>query len=371
MTDFPKIQEKWQKRWADVKLFAVSKDSKKKFYCLEMFPYPSGKLHMGHVRNYSIGDSYARYKRMQGFSVLYPMGYDAFGLPAENAAIKKGVDPADWTWKNIKSISAQQKQLGLSYDWDRELATCHEGYYRWNQWIFLQMLKKGLAYKKKSPVNWCDSCATVLANEQVTDGRCWRCSSEVDQKDLDQWYLKITDYAEELLTDLEKLKEWPERVKVMQENWIGKSHGVEVMFKTTDGDVELPTYTTRPDTLWSVTFLVIAPEHPLVLELVKGTKQEEPVKAFVEKVQKENKIDRIAEGKDKHGIFSGKYVVNPVTGEEIPVWLANFALVDYGTGIVMADAHDQRDFEIARKYDIPLKFVISPDGKPLDVGECN
>ncbi|MFC1800653.1 leucine--tRNA ligase, partial [Nanoarchaeota archaeon] len=367
MVDFNEIAGKWQKKWDEKGIFKVNEDSKKKkYYVLEMFPYPSGYLHMGHVRNYSIGDAFARYKRMLGFNVLYPMGYDAFGLPAENAAIKKKVDPAEWTDKNIEGIKAQQKMLGLSYDWDREIATCHPDYYKWNQWIFLEFLKKGLAYKKKSSVNWCPECDTVLANEQVHDGKCWRCSAEVDQKNLEQWYLKITNYADELLTDLDKLDNWPERVKIMQRNWIGKSEGTEIFFKLEDSDTILPTFTTRCDTIFSVTFIVIAPEHPLVMELVKGTKYEKETTEIVKKIKKQTEIERTTpEGKDKIGCFLGKYVINPVNGEKVPIYIANFALM-YGTGIVMADAHDQRDFEFAKKYKIPLKFVISDDGSPIN-----
>jgi leucyl-tRNA synthetase len=367
MADFNKIAKKWQKIWEEKEIFKVKQDSKKKkFYVLEMFPYPSGYLHMGHVRNYSIGDAFARYKRMQGFNVLYPMGYDAFGLPAENAAIKKKADPAEWTDKNIEGIKAQQKLLGLSYDWNREIATCHKEYYRWNQWIFLKFLEKGLAYKKKSFVNWCPKCNTVLANEQVEDGKCWRCKSEVDQKELEQWFFKITDYAKELLKDIDKLEHWPDRVKTMQKNWIGKSEGTNIHFKLENSDQILETFTTRCDTIYSVTFIVIAPESPLVLELSKGTDQEEEVKKVLREISKQTIIERTTpEGKDKIGAFLGKYAINPVNGEKVPIYVANFALM-YGTGIVMADAHDQRDFEFARKYKIPLKFVISDDGSEIN-----
>ncbi|MBS3175658.1 leucine--tRNA ligase [Candidatus Woesearchaeota archaeon] len=366
--DFKQVQDKWQRRWNEAKIFRVSENSKKpKFYCLEMFPYPSGYIHMGHVRNYSIGDAYTRYKRMHGFNVLYPMGYDAFGLPAENAAIKKGVNPADWTYNNIKGIKEQQLMMGWSYDWERQVNTCDSEYYKWNQWLFLQFLKKGLAYKKESWVNWCNSCKTVLANEQVEEGKCWRCKNEVAKTQLAQWYLKITAYAEELLNDLKKLEHWPERVKLMQEHWIGKSEGVEIFFKVGGADTILPAYTTRPDTIFSTTFIVIAPEHPLVAELVRGSKQEKTVKEFLEHVKKETEIERSAEHKEKHGVFLGIYVINPATNEKIPVWTANFALVDYGTGIVMANAHDERDFAFAKKYKIPLKAVLAPPGKEKEV----
>ncbi|MDP3765455.1 MAG: leucine--tRNA ligase [Nanoarchaeota archaeon] len=372
MADFNEIAKKWQKKWEEKDIFKVKEDfKKKKFYCLEMYPYPSERLHMGHLRNYSIGDVLARYKRMKGFNVLYPMGYDAFGLPAENAAIKHGIDPEKWTLTNMGTIRQQQKEMGFSYDWDREIASLHEDYYKWNQWVFLKFYEKGLAYKKKAAVNWCPSCATVLANEQVIDGKCWRCENDVTEAFLEQWFFKITDYAEELLNDIEELKHWPERVKIMQRNWIGKSHGVEIFFRLKDSGKVIPTFTTRPDTIYSVTFIVIAPEHPLVIELVKGTKYEKETLETIKKIRQQTREERTtAEGKDKIGCFLGKYAVNPVNGKEVPVYLANFVLMDYGTGIVMADAHDQRDFEFARKYNIPLKFVISDDGKPIDADKA-
>ena len=372
MPDLKKIADKWQEKWENSKIFKVTeKSDKKKFYALEMFPYPSNRLHMGHLRNYSIGDALARYKRMQGFNVLYPMGYDAFGLPAENAAIKHGIDPQKWTLTNIDTIRQQQKSMGFSYDWDREIASLHEDYYKWNQWIFLKFYEKGLAYKKKAAVNWCSSCATVLANEQVIDGKCWRCQSDVTEKFLEQWFFKITDYAEELLRDIEKLEHWPERVKTMQKNWIGKSHGVEIFFRLKEENKFLPAFTTRPDTIYSVTFIVIAPEHPVVLDLVKGTKYEKEALDTIKKIKQQTKKQRTtAEGNDKIGCFLGRYAVNPANGEQIPVYLANFVLTDYGTGIVMADAHDQRDFEFAKKYDINLKFVISQDGKQVDANKA-
>ena len=368
MADFNKIAKKWQKLWEDKEIFKVKQGPKKKFYVLEMYPYPSGSgLHMGHMRNYSIGDCYARFKRMNGFNVIYPMGYDAFGLPAENAAIKQGADPEEWTLKNIKLIKLQQKQMGLSYDWSRQIQSCDEDYYKWNQWIFLKFFEKGLVYKKKSNVNWCPKCTTVLANEQVHDGKCWRCSAEVEPKELEQWFFKITKYADELLKDIDKLKNWPERVKIMQKNWIGKSEGVDILFKLENSDVVLPTFTTRCDTIYSVTFIVIAPEHPLAKELVKGTKYEEEFNKVTKIIGKQSIIERTTpEGKDKIGCFLGKYAINPVNNEKIPVYIANFALMEYGSGIVMADAHDQRDFEFARKYKIPLKFVISSDGMPIN-----
>src|SRR3990167_4548241 len=325
---------------------------------------------MGHLRNYSIGDALARYKRMQGFNVLYPMGYDAFGLPAENAAIKHGIDPEKWTLTNMNTIRQQKKEMGFSYDWDREIASMWQNYYTWNQWIFLKFYEKGLAYKKKAAVNWCQSCGTVLANEQVEDGKCWRCHNEVTEMFLEQWFFKITDYAEELLNDIEKLEHWPERVKTMQKNWIGKSYGIEIFFRLKDSHKILPAFTTRPDTIHSVTFIVIAPEHPAVLDLVKGTKYEKEAVETIRKIKSQSRAER-TEGKDKIGCFLGKYIINPANNEEVPIYLANFVLMDYGTGIVMADAHDERDFEFARKYNIPLKFVISPDGKPIDASKAD
>ncbi|MAG16055.1 leucine--tRNA ligase [Candidatus Woesearchaeota archaeon] len=360
--DFNKIAAKWQKKWEEKKIFKVKVDSKKKkYYCLEMYPYPSGQgLHMGHVRNYAMGDSYARYKRMRGFNVLYPMGYDAFGMPAENAAIKNKINPRKWTEDNMALMKSQQKLLGLSYDWDRELASCNPEYYKWNQWIFLKLLERGLAYKKKSPVNWCEDCGTVLANEQVEDGACWRCKNPVSEKELEQWFFKITNYADELLKGLDDVKDWAERVKTMQRNWIGKSEGTEIFFPIEKSKEAIPAFTTRPDTVFSVTFIALAPEHPLVEKVTKGTKYEKEAKKFVEKVKRESVIDRINEEKEKEGFFTGKYAINPASGERIQIWIANFAVMDYGTGAVMCDAHDKRDFRFAKKYDIPLKVVIKP-----------
>ncbi len=363
MIDLRNIAKKWQERWEEGKIFKViEKSDKTKCFALEMFPYPSGAgLHMGHVRNYAIGDAFARYKRMKGFNVLYPMGYDAFGLPAENAAIQNKADPEKWTFANMKLMKSQQKALGLSYDWSREIATCNPDYYKWNQWIFLKFYEKGLTYKKKANVNWCPGCTTVLANEQVTDGKCWRCKSEVAQKELEQWFFKITDYAEQLLKDLEQLEGWPQRVKVMQENWIGKSEGIEIFFKIKGTRHIISTFTTRPDTVYGITALVFAPEHPLVSELIEGTEYEKLVKTFIEKVKKESIIERTAEGKEKNGVFLGKYFVNPVNNEEFPLYVADYALYEYGTGAVMCvPAHDQRDFEFAKKYNIPIKVVITP-----------
>lgn len=367
------VEAKWQKIWEDTRADKAAPDaSRKKYYVLEMFPYPSGRIHMGHVRNYSIGDVVARYKRMRGYNVLHPMGWDSFGLPAENAAIKHSVHPSKWTIENIGYMRGQLRQMGLSYDWDREVATCLPEYYHWNQWIFVKMLEKGLAYKKKAFVNWCESCNTVLANEQVEDGRCWRCESVVTQKELQQWFYRITDYAEELLDCLDKMPGWPERVLTMQRNWIGKSHGCEIDFKVrgVEGLDKVTVYTTRADTLYGATFMSIAPEHPLVPKLVAGRPQEAEVLAFVEKVKRESKIDRTSETSAKEGVFTGAYAVNPVTDEAVPIWAANFVLAEYGTGAVMAvPAHDQRDFEFARKYGMDIKVVINPqnsDGKLLD-----
>ncbi len=363
------IELKWQKRWEEERVFKSSPDRRKKYYVLEMFPYPSGKIHMGHVRNYSIVDVIARFKRMAGYNVLHPMGWDAFGLPAENAAIKSGVHPKEWTISNIENMKAELKRLGFSYDWKREIATCQPEYYRWNQWIFLKMLEKGIAYRSKAPVNWCPSCQTVLANEQVDEeGRCWRCGTTVETREIDSWFLKITDYAQELLKDLDLLKgHWPDPVITMQKNWIGRSTGAEVEFEVPQKGKKIKVFTTRPDTLFGVTYLVLAPEHPLTLELSKGTPQEEEVKAFVEKMRRTEKRKRSTGELPKEGVFLGVYAVHPLTGEEVPVYTANFVLMDYGTGAVMSvPAHDQRDFEFAKKYDLPVKVVIAPKGKELN-----
>jgi leucyl-tRNA synthetase len=366
--DFKAIENKWQKRWAEQKLYRAVEDSEKpKYYCLEMFPYPSGKLHMGHVRNYSIGDVVARFKRMNGYNVLHPMGWDAFGLPAENAAIKHKIPPAKWTWDNIDNMRNQLKSLGLSYDWEREIATCHPEYYKWTQWFFLKLYKMGLAYRKKSFVNWCPSCATVLANEQVVEGRCERCGSEVGKKDLEQWFFKITEYADELLKDLEKLPGWPDKVKIMQENWIGRSEGVEFSFTVEGSGEKIPVFTTRPDTVYGVSYIVLAPEHPLVSKLSAGTMQENAVKEFQKRIEKLNEVTRTSTETEKEGLFIGAYAVNPMNDERIPIWTANYVLLEYGTGAVMGvPAHDQRDFEFARKYNLPIKVVVSPSGEAMD-----
>ncbi|NQT29812.1 MAG: leucine--tRNA ligase [Candidatus Saganbacteria bacterium] len=366
MTEYhpAKIEPKWEKKWEEQKLYQIATQqprntATKKFYDLVMFPYPSGNLHMGHVRNYAIGDVIARFKRMQGFSVLHPIGWDAFGLPAENAAIKNKSHPADWTAKCINQMTKQLKRLGISYDWSREVTTCKEDYYKWTQWIFLKFLGKELAYQKKAMVNWCPDCQTVLANEQVKEGKCWRCDSPVYEKALKQWFLKITDYAQRLLSDIEKLSGWPEPVKIMQRNWIGKSRGVEIKFGVAPFSSQvLNIYTTRPDTLFGVTYMVLAPEHPMVDKLTKGTKYEKAVQAFKEKVKHETLHER-EESSGKEGVFTGAYAINPANNEEIPIWISDYVLMEYGTGAVMAvPAHDQRDFEFAKTHNLPIKVVI-------------
>lgn len=355
------IEKKWQKIWEEKDVFKASIDNyDRKFYDLVMFPYPSGTLHVGHVKNYVIGDVLARYKRMRGFNVMHPFGFDAFGLPAENAAIEKGnIHPEDWTMQNISIIRKQIKRLGISYDWDREVITCKEDYYKWTQWLFIQLYKNGLAYKKKAPVNWCPNCMTVLANEQVVNGKCERCGTTVEIRHLEQWYLKITDYAEKLLNDIEKLTGWPENVKTMQKNWIGKSTGAEVEFKIDGNDKTLKVFTTRPDTLWGVTFMALAPESPLVEELTTPENHEK-VEDFLRKVSLQDRFKRAAEGTEKEGVFTGNYAINPVNNEKIPIYVANYILYEYGTGAIMAvPAHDQRDYEFAVKYNLPIRVVIN------------
>lgn len=369
--DFAAIEQKWQKEWADSNAFQTTEDnSKEKYYLLEMFPYPSGNLHMGHVRNYSIGDVVARYKTMQGYNVLHPMGWDSFGLPAENAAIQRKVFPADWTKSNIATMRQQLKSLGLSYDWDREVTTCLPDYYKWTQWLFLQFYKKGLAYKKGAYVNWCPSCQTVLANEQVVDGACERCKTTVEKKQLEQWFFAITKYAQRLLDDLVKLPGWPEKVKTMQNNWIGRSTGVEALFTTESGE-PLPVFTTRVDTIFGVTYMVLAPEHPMVEKLTKGTAYETDVQNFIKKVQKLSNIDRTSTDLEKEGMFIGAYAINPANGQKVPIWITNYVLMDYGTGAVMGvPAHDERDFDFAKKYHLPIIEVIAPE-KNKPQGELN
>ena len=363
------IELKWQKHWEDKQVFKVAEDpAKKKYYLLEMFPYPSGRIHIGHVRNYTIGDVVARYKRMKGFNVLHPMGWDAFGMPAENAAIERGIHPSVWTHENINNMRKQLKRMGFSYDWDRELATCEPEYYRWEQLFFLWMYDKGLAYKKSSTVNWCPKCETVLANEQVEAGLCWRCGSEVGEKFLSQWFFRITDYVEELLAYCDKLPGWPERVLTMQKNWIGKSFGCEASFPMADGKGEIKVFTTRQDTIFGATFMLIAAEHPLVMELSRGKACEGAVREFVEKIKKQDKKMRTSEYYEKEGVFLETYCLNPVTGRKMPIYAANFVLADYGTGCVMAvPTHDQRDFEFAKKYDLPLIVVIQSPDRVLNV----
>ncbi|MDR0885793.1 MAG: leucine--tRNA ligase [Clostridiales Family XIII bacterium] len=367
--NFSEIEKRWQDKWAASDVYkAEVDDCKEKYYLLEMFPYPSGKLHMGHVRNYSIGDVLARYLKMNGKNVLHPMGWDAFGLPAENAAIKNGIHPDSWTTDNMAEMKAQLNTLGLSYDWDREVATCKPDYYKWTQWIFTQFFKHGLAYKKKNPVNWCPSCETVLANEQVVDGACERCGTPVGKKDLSQWYLKITDYADRLLTDMDELDGWPTKVKTMQKNWIGKSTGAEVDFDIDGYDEKLRIFTTRPDTLFGVTYMVLAPEHPFVESLVAGTEYAAQVKEFKDKLQYLSDIDRNSNTLEKEGVFIGRYAINPLNGASVPIYIANYVLMDYGTGAIMAvPAHDQRDFDFAKKYDIDIIPVVDPANADIDL----
>ncbi|HEV8662317.1 MAG TPA: leucine--tRNA ligase [Candidatus Methylomirabilis sp.] len=369
--DFKTIEAKWQRVWEETGAFHVEEKSPRpKYYCLEMYPYPSGKIHMGHVRNYSIGDVVARYLTMRGYNVLHPMGWDAFGFPAENAALEHGVHPAKWTYDNIAYMKAQLKKMGFSYDWRREVTCSSPDYYRWNQWFFLKMVERGLAYRKRAPVNWCELCQSVLSNEQAEGGVCWRhTDTPVIQKELEQWFLRITAYVEELLGDLDRLPGWPERVKVMQRNWIGKSIGAEVQFPLAGRPEALTIFTTRQDTLYGATFMVLAPEHPLTLELSRGTGQEGTVAAFVERMRRQTTAARSRAETEKEGVFTGAYALNPMTQERIPVWTANFVLLEYGTGAIMAvPAHDQRDFEFATKYRLPIRVVIQPTGTSLDAG---
>jgi leucyl-tRNA synthetase len=364
--DFAAIEAKWRSHWLTEKTFkAVPDPNRPKYYLLEMFPYPSGRIHMGHVRNYTIGDVVARYKRMKGFNVIHPMGWDAFGLPAENAAIKHQTHPAKWTYENIEYMKKQLQRMGFSYDWDRELATCNDSYYRWEQLFFVKLFEKGLVYQRVTTVNWCEGCQTVLANEQVIDGLCWRCDRQVQPRKMNGWFFKITDYAEELLAGCDQLPGWPEKVLTMQRNWIGKSVGVEVEFPVEGLDRKLAIFTTRPDTIHGVTFMSLAPEHPWLAELAAGTGQEAEVAEFAERIIAAKKSQQPGE-MEKEGVFTGRYCTNPFTGERVPIHVANFVLMDYGTGAVMAvPAHDQRDFEFAQKYNIPIKVVIQPAGREL------
>jgi leucyl-tRNA synthetase len=368
--DFKAVEARWQQTWEREEINRVEEDdSREKYYVLEMFPYPSGRIHMGHVRNYSIGDVVARYMRLRGFNVLHPMGWDAFGLPAENAAQKNNTHPARWTYDNIDYMRAQLKQLGLSYDWSRELATCDDTYYRWEQKLFIEMYNENLVYQRKTTVNWCETCQTVLANEQVIDGACWRCDEQVMPRNMNGWFFRITRYAEELLADLKTLEGWPEKVATMQSNWIGKSTGLSCDFTIENSAQSLSIFTTRPDTIFGVTFMSVAAEHPLIDELINGTETEQAVRAFIKTISEERLRHNIEEEQEKKGIFTGRYCINPFNKKRIPVYVANFVLAEYGTGAVMAvPAHDQRDFEFARKYRLPVVPVVLPEGVPLDPG---
>lgn len=366
---FPQeIEKKWQQKWESENAFHTPNESDKpKYYALSMFPYPSGRLHMGHVRNYTITDVIARFKKAQGFNVLHPIGWDSFGLPAENAAMQHGANPATWTDENISYMTKQLKMLGLSYDWDREVTTCKPDYYKWTQWLFLQFYKKGLAYKKEAAVNWCEKCATVLANEQVIDGRCWRCDEVVTKKYLSQWFLKITDYAEQLLQDLDKLDGWGDNVKTMQSNWIGKSTGAILKFKVVEKNLEVPVFTTRPDTVYGITYLVVAPEYKDI-EALTTPENKEAVEAYRENARKMTEIERLSTERVKTGVPLGTHCINPFTGEQFPLWTADYALAEYGTGAVMAvPAHDERDFDFAKKYNLPIKEVIKGGNVPDSV----
>lgn len=370
--DFKSIEQKWQKVWKENNQYKmdVEDDTKPKYYCLEMFPYPSGKIHMGHVRNYSIGDVVARFKKMEGYNVLHPMGWDSFGLPAENAAIKHGIHPHKWTMENIEEMKEQLNMLGFSYDWDKEVATSTPEYYRWTQKIFLMFLEAGLAYKKQSYVNWCPSCETVLANEQVVQGECERCGTNIEKKELEQWYFKTTEFSEELLADLDTLTGWPEKVRLMQKNWIGKSYGANVNFKVDGEDREITVYTTRPDTIFGTTFMVLAPESSLARELVAGTEYEEVLDEFLKKMHAMTEVEREAADLEKEGKYIGKEVINPLTGKKMPIWIANYVLADYGTGAVMGvPAHDERDEDFATKFGLEIIPVIDEDDNMINSGE--
>ena len=366
--DFNGIEERWKQRWIDDDLWAAPKvpDGEKR-YAVTMFPYPSGDMHMGHVEIFSIHDAIARYYRMKGYDVLSPLGFDAFGLPAENAAIKRGINPKDWTYSNIEQLWTSAQRLGCSFDWSRRFATCDPEYYRWNQWFFIKFFERGLAYRKAAPANWCPNDKTVLANEQVVGGHCDRCGALVEKRWLTQWFYKITDYADRLLDDMALNEGWSDRLEMLQRNWIGRSYGAEVEFSLEGVDEPVTVYTTRPDTLWGATFFVIAPEHPLADELVKGTEKESELAAFRDEVAKLTDVDRLSTEREKRGMFTGKHALNPVNGEQIPVWVADYVLIDYGTGAIMAvPAHDQRDFEFARAYGLPVRVVIQPTDGQLD-----
>ncbi|GAB4117514.1 MAG: leucine--tRNA ligase [Candidatus Caldatribacteriota bacterium] len=360
--NFLQIEKKWQEIWNKNNYFKSDYDPQKsKYYVLEMFPYPSGEPHMGHVKNYVIGDVVARYKHFRGYNILHPMGWDAFGLPAENAAIKYQIHPATWTKNNIQKMKNTLLRMGISYDWDREIATCLPDYYRWTQWMFLKLYQEGLAYKEKAVVNWCPSCQTVLANEQVVEGRCERCDAEVIKKELSQWFFRITKYAQRLLDDMELLEEWPERVLTMQRNWIGRSEGVRIEFFMQGVQKSIPVFTTRPDTLYGATYFLLSPEHPFLEEIISDSPFKAEIQNFIQEVKKESMIERLSTSLEKRGCFTGKYVINPINNEKLPIWLANYVLMEYGTGAVMGvPAHDQRDFEFAKKYNLPIKIVIQP-----------
>jgi leucyl-tRNA synthetase len=369
MAEYPAsaIERRWQSYWAEHDVYQTPALPRRKYYVLEMFLYPSGDMHMGHARNYSIGDVEYRYKRMQGFDVLHPFGWDAFGLPAENAAIAHGNHPCDWTLESIDLCKRNLMRLGISYDWNREVTTCNPDYYRWNQWLFIKFYERGLAYRKEAYVNWCTGCQTVLANEQVEEGVCYRCKSAVDKRRLTQWFFKITAYAQRLLDGLETLPAWPENVKTMQRNWIGRSEGCEVDFVFEPTGEKLPIFTTRPDTLCGVTFMALAPDAPLAETIARGTGRETECRDFIQRILKRPEMERVAQAGEKEGIFTGKYAINPLTGDRVPIYIADFVLASYGTGMIMAvPAHDQRDFEFARKYRIPIKVVIQPGGEELD-----
>ena len=365
------IEKKWQSKWLAENVYKTEMDPKKpKYYTLEMFPYPSGNLHMGHVRNYSIGDVLARYKTMEGFNVIHPMGFDAFGMPAENAAIKHGVKPSDWTYSNMDNMKRQQREMGLSYDWDRSVATCSPDYYRWTQWLFQLFYKRGLAYKKKAYVNWCETCGTVLANEQVIEGKCWRCDSQVIKKDLSQWFLKITDYADVLLKDLELLKGWPDRVKTMQENWIGRSEGLEFNLEVPELGEKIAAYTTRPDTVYGITFLALAAEHPLIEKICENNPKAKEIQDFCQKAQNQSELERTSSESEKEGIFTGLYAVNPFNGNKVEIWVTNYVLAEYGTGAVIGvPSEDQRDWMFAEKYKLNVIITLQPKDKELKLEE--
>jgi leucyl-tRNA synthetase len=368
---FDIIEKKWQQYWEKTKLFAMDPDNpKEKYYCLVMFPYPSAALHVGHGRNYILGDAVVRYKIMKGYNLLSPMGWDAFGLPAENAAIKGGLHPKRSTLQNIQTMKRQLDSWGIGYDWGREVTSCLVDYYKWTQWIFIKLFEKGLAYKKKAAVNWCSSCKTVLANEQVIDGCCERCDTKVVERDLKQWFFKITDYAQRLLDDIALLERWPERVKTMQVNWIGRSSGVNIDFPVDGENITLTCYTTRVDTIFGATYMVLAPEHPKIEEFIKNNPDKNRILSFIEKVRREDKTERASAEVEKEGVFTGRYVINPVNGRKIPLWIANYVLMEYGTGAVMAvPAHDQRDFEFAKKYGLPVEVVIDNSKERLDAAK--